>query len=239
MPPPAQVKEQLAIFDLGIKFELLHAELGHGLFWASIVDVFMFLFAFSLFLTSVTTVWPIWFSIFHLIRGGLGLFTTYKLPRNEDMLITTFTEVLGTASIRDSQIKVSHEDFGAFMLSHARAYLKSFNTMKIPLFLMIYFLLSLVCFIFDLIAFFIGVSLMSNEISTYTDYETITSEGVKTETVYNYTVTAEAFGGPIVLILESIFLTLSLWYIIWIISCLIKLPGSISGMVAQTLIGFP
>lgn len=80
MPLPEQVKEQLAIFDLGIKFELMHNELSHGLFWASFIDVVMFLFSFALFLTSVTTVWPIWFSIFHPIRGGIGLLTAYKLP---------------------------------------------------------------------------------------------------------------------------------------------------------------
>lgn len=41
----------------------------------------------------------------------------------------------------------------------------------------------------------------------------------------------EAYGAPIVLILESVFLTLSLWYIVWAVSYLIKLPKSISGLV--------
>jgi hypothetical protein len=80
MPLPQQVKEQLAIFDLGIKFELMHNELSHGLFWASVVDVFMFFFSFALFLTNVASVWPVWLSIIHPIRGALGLCTVYKLP---------------------------------------------------------------------------------------------------------------------------------------------------------------
>jgi hypothetical protein len=80
MPLPEQVKEQLAILDLGIKFELMHNELSHGLFWASVIDVLMFLFAFSLFLTNVDSVWPIFLSITHPIRGALGLFIVYKLP---------------------------------------------------------------------------------------------------------------------------------------------------------------
>lgn len=78
------------------------------------------------------------------------------------MLTTTFTEVLGTAQIRESTTKVSHEDFGAFMKGHARAYLKSLVKMKITIFLQVYFILSCVCFILDIIAFFIGVSLMDN-----------------------------------------------------------------------------
>jgi hypothetical protein len=202
----------------------MHNELGHGLFWASVVDVVMFLFSFSLFLTSPTTVWPIWFSIFHPIRGALGLLTAYKLPQNEDMLTATFTEVLGTAQIRESTTKVSHEDFGAFMKGHARAYLKKLVTMKIPLFLMIYFLLSCVCFIFDLIAFFIGVSLMTNDPTKF-DYEYLIENGFELE------LSMEAYGAPIVLILESVFLMLSLWYIVWVVSYMIKLPKSIGGFV--------
>jgi hypothetical protein len=44
------------------------------------------------------------------------------------------------------------------MLKNARAYLATLVKQKITLFLMIYFLLSVVCFVLDLIAFFIGVS---------------------------------------------------------------------------------
>lgn len=43
--------------------------------------------------------------------------------------------------------------------------------------------------------------------------------------------TAEAYGAPIVLIIESVFLTLSLWYIVWAVSYLIKLPAPVSGFV--------
>lgn len=92
------------------------------------------------------------------------------------MLTTTFTEVLGTAQIRESTTKISHENFGAFMKGHARAYLKSLITMKITLFLMIYFILSCVCFIFDIIGFFTGVSLISNEPTNF-GYDFLSENG--------------------------------------------------------------
>ena len=97
LPSPEVCKEHLRLFDLGIKFELMHSELHHGLFWSSIVDLFLFLLAFSLFLTNVTTVWPIWLSAPHIVRGVLGLLICLKLPKNEDMLTETFTAVLGTS----------------------------------------------------------------------------------------------------------------------------------------------
>ena len=125
------------------------------------------------------------------------------------------------------------------MIGHARAYLKNLVSLKITLFLMIYTILSLVCFLFDVIAFFVGVSLMSNEISTWSDYEYLDGTGTSIESRYDYVITAEAYGAPIVLILESLFLTLSLWYIIWAVTYMIKLPSSIGSMVVMSLIGFP
>lgn len=104
---------------------------------------------------------------------------------------------------------------------------------------MIYFILSILCFLFDVIAFFIGVSLINNEISSFSDYTYLSGTGTVIETRYDYSITAEAYGAPIVLILESLFLTLSLWYVIWAVSYLIKLPSNISGMVVLSLIGFP
>jgi hypothetical protein len=146
------------------------------------------------------------------------------------MLTTTFTDVLGTAQIRESTTKVSHEAFGAFMEGHARAYLKSLVTMKIPIFLMIYFILSCVGFFLDLIGFFVGVSQTSNQ-NTIFDYEFLEESNPDSNFNWDYQMNAASYGAPIVLIIESVFITLSLWYIVWAVSYLIKLPGSISGLV--------
>jgi hypothetical protein len=117
------------------------------------------------------------------------------------------------------------------MLKNARAYLALLIKQKITLFLMIYFLLSVVCFVLDLIAFFIGVSFTQNEASTFTEHAFLAGSGTVVETIQDFAMTPYAYGAPIVLIMESLFITLSLWYIIWAASYAIKLPSSFSGLV--------
>lgn len=89
--------------------------------------------------------------------------------------------------------------FGGFIKKSANSALKNFEK-SVGKLLIVYFVLTCISLIADLCCFFVGLSLISN-------YETIFS-----------------YPGTFILILSSVFFTLDLFYIIWAISFLIKLP---------------
>lgn len=179
-------------------------ELSSGIFWCSVVEMFMFLLTFSLFLTTPGTMAPIFLHILHIPRGVVGGLIVWKMPNSQDLILE--------AAADSTNQKVTHEMFGAFILSSAQKSLKKVSDTLSKL-LLAYFILTCISFMFDIVDFFIGVSYLQNGVTEY------------------------SYGATCILILSSIFVTLDLYYIIWAVSFKIKLPSSLSGVVIQALIG--
>lgn len=92
---------------------------------------------------------------------------------------------------------------------------KIFNEKIVKLPVMSYFFLTVACFIFDLIVFFVALSYLGN------DYD-----------VYSYAAT-------LMLTLSSVWMSLDLFYIIWACSFFFKIPSPYDRMLIEAVIGFP
>lgn len=199
----------MAIFDLGIKMQVTLMELSHVIFWCSVGDLFMFLFAFSVYLTDVAHQATIFIHIFHVGRAVLGGFIIFKLPNSHDLIH------YASQALSNANEKISQSSFGAFMqLSAMHAFTRfTENIVKIPL--LVYFILTMVMFIADVINFFVGVTFLSNVESEW------------------------SYAGCMILILSSIFITLDLYYLVWAASHVFRLPMPTSLNLVLALIGIP
>ena len=74
------------MFDIGVKVQIILMELATNVFWLSVVDLFMFLLTFSLFLTFPSTLATIFLHIPHVGRAVIGGFIIWKLPNNQDLI---------------------------------------------------------------------------------------------------------------------------------------------------------
>lgn len=80
MPSGANIKEALAYLDIGIKLEMLLYDLSSYLFWGSMAELGAFVFSLVLFFTDAGQMAAIFFFIFHIPRGILGLLLVKKMP---------------------------------------------------------------------------------------------------------------------------------------------------------------
>lgn len=184
-------------------------ELSSVIFWCSVGDLFMFLFAFSVYLTDAIHMASIFMHILHVGRAVLGGFIIYKLPNSHDLIAEA------SNSLKSASQKISHSEFGAFMkLSAMHAFTKfTENVIKFPV--MTYFIVTCLMLIIDTMDFFIGVSFMSNDYLPW------------------------SYAGCLILILSSVFMTLDLYYIVWAASHMIRLPSPTNLNLVLALIGFP
>lgn len=83
-------------------------------------------------------------------------------------------------------------------------------------YVLVYFILTCCCFWCDIINFFRGVALITGN-----DY-------------YLW-----SYSACVILIVSSVFVTLDVYYIVWVASHKIKLPLSLGGLICQAIIGFP
>lgn len=81
------------MFDIGVKVQIILMELAANVFWLSVVDLFMFLLSFSLFLTYPSLMATIFLHVLHVARAVIGGLIIWKLPNNQD-LITEASSVL-------------------------------------------------------------------------------------------------------------------------------------------------
>lgn len=108
-----------------------------------------------------------------------------------------------------------HEQLGDFLFDATRELIKEYNEGWKKFTMMVFFIVTCVCFIFDITAFFFGIAWMSN----------------------NYT--AFSYAGCLILCVSSVMVTLDLYYVIWICSMFFKFPLDVAQELIQALIGFP
>lgn len=72
--------------DLGIKFEILLSEFTSIIYWTSVVGLLMFLFAFSLFLTSPSTSAVIFLYLVNFSRSIVGGIIVIRTPSSDNII---------------------------------------------------------------------------------------------------------------------------------------------------------
>lgn len=86
LPEPDDIKRSLKTLDLAIKFQIILFELSSSLFWCSLAEMCLFLFAFLLFCTDASHMGFVFLYVFHVGRGVIGGFLVLKMPNTHDML---------------------------------------------------------------------------------------------------------------------------------------------------------
>lgn len=175
------------------------------LFWTSAIEIFGFFFAFCVFLTYPSVMGSIFCFVLHLARAGVGIVTIIKMPQSRDLITEAGSHSMGTAA-------VSPDQFGGLIKRSAEHSLKAFASAT-KLWLMIYFVLTIVCLIFDVVCFFIGVSWNSN-----LSYD------------WSYCVAN-------ILVFASVYIACDLFYIVWASSYIVKLPSPLNVHVVMGLLG--
>lgn len=103
--------------DLGIKVQIILHELSSSLFWSSLGEIFLFVFAFFVFFTDPREMGAIFFHLFHIGRGVIGLLIVKKLPNSHDMI----SEIQIPASE-----KIPFDNIGRYVITGAKASAEKF-----------------------------------------------------------------------------------------------------------------
>ncbi|CDW82513.1 UNKNOWN [Stylonychia lemnae] len=174
LPSGAHIKQALVYLDLAIKTELVlvsrqsqlafQNDLTASLFWFSLVELALFIFSMLLFFTDPTEMVYIWFHIFHVLRGGVGLILMKKLPKSHQMA--------SNMSIPKDD-KMTFQAIMNYIILAARDALKDFSN-QTRKWLIIYFISTIVCLLLDLIQFFSQIKDFGMVQSAYADLSMIT-----------------------------------------------------------------
>jgi hypothetical protein len=149
----------------------------------------------------------IWFFTVHIIRGVIGfLLAMKKLPHTHDLI--------NKMQFKEAN-NIDFPELAKHMSIAGESSLKEImNSSK--LLLLLYFVLTAVCLILDVVAFFFGVGFFANH-----------TEGTSTT----------AFPATAMVCLSSVFLCCDLYYIIWVIATKSKFPDWMSKFVFMGLLG--
>jgi hypothetical protein len=80
LPTPKEIKDALVYADLGVKMQIIFYELSSALFWCSVGELMLFLFAFLIFLPDAKEMGGIFYHTLHVGRGAIGVLILRKLP---------------------------------------------------------------------------------------------------------------------------------------------------------------
>lgn len=72
--------------DLAIKMEMVILDLSYSLWWGTMAEFCVYLFALMIFLTDPSTMSFIWLFFPHLIRGTVALMIIKKMPTSHEMV---------------------------------------------------------------------------------------------------------------------------------------------------------
>lgn len=123
-----------------IKVELLFQTLQGHLYWVSGIELFIFIILFFLFCSSPKNMSTIWWYIFHLFRGSIGLIIIKNLPKTFEVIdnLKVIPDILN--ELKKSLIKIFLE-----LLVPLQK--------KLKLLLIVYFGLTVFCTIIDIMVF--------------------------------------------------------------------------------------
>lgn len=196
--------------ETGFKVQIMLTDYTNIMWWSSIIDVFLFIFAFSAFMSSPKEAVPIFMHIFHVVRAILGFLIIWKVPKSSSII-----DEIQKENQSKSQELVTLEQFPELVESALKTLFQQYDQPAIVYTTMSYFILTCIQFIFDLITFFVGCSFMKNDYDEY------------------------SYAGAMICCLSSVFLSLDLYYILWACSMLIKFENPTNHNLVQALIGFP
>jgi len=145
----------------------------------------------------------VFYHIMHIFRGLVGLLVVRKLPT-----LSAMVEDIPATSTE----KVPFDKICKFLEQGASQSAEKFEKAA-GSFLKIYFLLTIICIILDLCAFFSGVG----------------KYGQVDESVY---------AGVAIIVLAFVFLALDFYFFLWVISVRMKLPLNARSFVLWALLGF-
>ena len=149
LPKGGDIKEALKYLDIGIKLEMLLYDLSSYLFWGSLAELGAFMFSLMLFFTDAAEMAAIFFFIIHIPRGILGLLLIKKMPVSHQMLnkvlVNEPNKTIPFEKIKEICITVGYETLNELSTGCGKL-------------LMFYFITTLVCFLLDIIAFFVQVA---------------------------------------------------------------------------------
>lgn len=86
LPSTSEVKQCLVYMDLAIKMQMILFDLSSSLWWSSMAEVFIFLFALFVFFIDASRMGFVWMFIPHLVRAALGLLIVKKMPTTHDIV---------------------------------------------------------------------------------------------------------------------------------------------------------
>lgn len=143
------IREQMQLFDIGVKYQLLLVEFSTVVFWTSAAELLSLLLTFSLYLTQPKGMAPLWLFMMHVVRSIIGLVLVCRTPNQQRLILESADGIKGNERVTPgalvSEVKIA-----------AAKSLKSFMDATRWL-LLTYCVLTGTCIVFDFICFCYGV----------------------------------------------------------------------------------
>ena len=197
---------------MGIKVQMMLQDFFGLVYWSTILDLFFFMFSLCSFMVSPKFAGAAFMHILHLGRMAVGGLIITKFPKTSLIL-----ENIRMVHKNKEQEPLKNEKLPDFMLNASAHMFNVFKDAKVTLFVMIYFILTCVCFLFDLIVFFIALGNFKPEVGD------------------------ESYAGVLLLTLSSVWVSIDLFYVLFAASFLFKITDEdgVNRMFMELIMGFP
>jgi len=86
LPQSEFAMQHIEYMDTGFKIQIMLTDFINIIWWSSIIDLFLFIFAFGAFIPSTTYATPIFFFIVHVFRAVCGIVATIKIPKSSKII---------------------------------------------------------------------------------------------------------------------------------------------------------
>lgn len=86
LPQTECAKDHLWYLDMGFKVQILLQDFTNIVYWSSVVDIFLFIFTLSCFMTSAKEAGSLFLHIFHVLRAFNGGFIVFKFPKSSKII---------------------------------------------------------------------------------------------------------------------------------------------------------
>ena len=210
LPQTEHAKNHLKYVNMGFKIQIMLQDLSNILYWSSVVDLFLFIFTLSCFMTSPKVAGLLFIHIIHVLRAVCGGFAVFKLPKSSRII-----DDVRAVMQQNKDEAVEHQDLGEKLNAATETMFKQYNDKLIVIPVIVYFVLTCLQFVLDFVVFCVALAYMSDDVNT------------------------ESYAAALMLCLSSVFISLDLYYIIWVASFKFKMPTEYSVEVITALIGFP
>eukprot|EP00347_Sterkiella_histriomuscorum_P012840 403367024 len=208
LPKGQEVYKVVQYLDLTMNLEILLYEFHSIIYWCSVLEIFIFCVGLLLFFSYPSDMAYIFMHILHPIRGYFGFLIGKQMPKSHDFIKLLNQETQGDL---ENEKRFNFEEFFSHIIQAVKKIVTTIAS-NMETKLKVYFILTIICILFDFIEFIIQLVRFGH--------------------------IGDEFSDLVMLAATCLFMVVNFFYLFWILGQRQKFPAFISEYVSKSLYGF-